>query len=97
VQVSKDIVAAEAQLLELQEVISRNRGIDVFLEKYRCCAAKAVRKFFESCSASFSGVLSVQHAGKDWIDMCVCSSLCGDYFMTTNLLQKSDLLHLSWV
>jgi hypothetical protein len=35
-QVSKDIVAAEAQLLELQEVISCNRGIDTFLEDYRC-------------------------------------------------------------
>lgn len=34
-QVSKDIIAAETQLLELQEVISRNKGIDSFLENYR--------------------------------------------------------------
>ena len=35
VQVSKDIIAAETQLLELQEVISRNKGVDSFLEIYR--------------------------------------------------------------
>lgn len=34
-QVSKDIIAAESQLLELQEVITRNRGVDTFLEDYR--------------------------------------------------------------
>lgn len=34
-QVSKDIVAAETKLLELQEVITANKGVDAFLEKYR--------------------------------------------------------------